>query len=79
MHAQAHARGPKQEHTHTLYAHMYACSCIACKCALLRAGKMVVLDGLLDAIVAAGDRVAIVSTSTGALDCIDELLVQPKG
>jgi len=38
-----------------------------------------VLDGLLDAIVAAGDRVAIVSTSTGALDCIDELLVQPKG
>ncbi|KAF5842147.1 P-loop containing nucleoside triphosphate hydrolase protein [Dunaliella salina] len=41
--------------------------------------KMCVLDGLLDAILAAGDCVVIVSTSTSALDCINKLLLQPKG
>jgi len=39
---------------------------------------MVVLGALLDAIVAASDRVVVVSTSTSALDCIDRLLVQPR-
>jgi len=42
-------------------------------------GKMRVLDGLLDAIIASRDRAVIVSTSTSALDCIQKLLLQPKG
>lgn len=43
------------------------------------AGKMLVLGALLDSIVAAGDRAVVVSTSTAALNCIDQLVVKAKG
>ncbi|KAL6765798.1 SNF2 family N-terminal domain-containing protein [Haematococcus lacustris] len=43
------------------------------------AGKLVVLGSLLEAIAAAGERVVVVSTSTSALDLIDNLLATPRG
>lgn len=44
----------------------------------LLAGKLVALDGLLKSIIAAQERVVIVSTSTATLDTIDNLLLQPS-
>lgn len=51
----------------------------ACHHAYMAAGKMAVLGALLDSIVAAGERVVIVSTSTKALDAIERNLAAPRG
>ena len=46
---------------------------------LLCAGKLQVLGALLGGIIAEGCRVVVVSTSTSALDLVDNLLCVPRG
>jgi DNA repair and recombination protein RAD54B len=46
---------------------------------LAHSGKLQALDGLLGAVLAAGDRAVVVCTSTAALDLIHRLVCAPRG